>query len=385
MTLFDLIRLSLWNDGTDGEMTVTPDDFLQMKQHAIAALPVSHLSRMNLPPDVKKEWADCVVRQLSYYTKNYYEQCNLPITVPYVILKGTSAAQYYPYPEYRMMGDIDVMTRREDLNTACWQLREHGYRVIKELNREISLEKSGIVIEVHRRFATLNDPDQAKYLDDLIIGNITPSHVLPDMINGLVLLEHIDQHMEEGVGLRQIIDWMMFVDKCLPDDKWPEFETHVNHIGLKKLAIVVTHMCELFLGLPLREWCSQANESLCVQLMDYVLSSGNFGCKKTTDSNISENVFAFTGGSIKTAFKLLQKQGKKNWHLAQKHPFLRPVAWVYQLFRYVSRGLKRDNAVSKIKAEYVAARKRTAMFDALGVKTEAKGNVIYKNGQYVKE
>ena len=95
-----------------------------------------------------------------------------------------------------------------------------------------------------------------------------------------MILEHISQHLENGLGLRQIIDWMMFVHKCLPDENWPEFQVLASNIGMETLAIVMTRMCELHLGLPERMWCKSADNELCGQLMDYILACGNFGEKK---------------------------------------------------------------------------------------------------------
>ncbi len=379
--VFDLVAFSIWGGGN-----VVADQYTyeELKKQAIAALPTPYLSNISLSDELRKEWKSYSIQQVSYYIQYKYTQSNLPIRVPYVILKGTSAAQYYPHPEYRTMGDIDIMTRREDFDAASKQLLDNGYRITNELNREITFVKSNVVIELHRRFATLNDPEQAKYLDDLIIENITPSHVLPDLVNGLVLLEHIDQHMEGGIGLRQIIDWMMFVDKCLPDEKWPEFREMAKKTNLEKLAIAVTRMCEIYLGLPQRAWCSDEDENLCRQLMDYVLSCGNFGEKKTSDADISKNIFAYAS-TPKMAFRLLQKQGLANWEVVKKYKILRPFAWIYQLFRYLNKGLGRDHASSKLREEYREARDRLALFDALGVKTMAKGIVVYKNGKYVKE
>lgn len=379
--LMDLIRLSLWGQGV---ASADRDTYDEMKAHAILALPASVLNALELPQDLKQEWKSCAVQQIAYYIYCTHEQFILPLSVPYAILKGTSASQYYPHPEYRMMGDIDIMTRREDFDTACQQLMDHGYRITKQLNRETSLEKNGITIELHRRFATLNDPEKAKYLDDLIIENINPTHVLPDAINGLVILEHISQHMVGGLGLRQIIDWMMFADKCLPDEKWPEFHDLAKRIGLEKLAIVTTRMCEIYLGLPERQWCADADHELCYQLMGYVLSSGNFGSKRTSDTDFSENAFAYAS-NFRAAFKLLQEQGLINWEAAQKHKSLQPFAWIYQALRYASKGLKREHAFSKLKAEYLAGSKRNELFDALGVRTAAKGDIVFKDGKYIKE
>lgn len=379
--LFEIIKLSLWDQG---KVIANERIFKEMQQQTIEALPAAHLSSLSISPELNRKWKQEILQKIIFNSRYEYVQSNLPITVPYVILKGTSAAKYYPHPEYRAMGDIDIMTKREDVDIACQQLIENGYHKVEELNREITVTKNGIVIELHRRFASLNDPKQAKFFDDLIIEHINPSHVLPDLINGMILLEHVSQHLEEGLGLRQIIDWMMFVDKCLPDEKWPEFYDMIKNIGLETLAIIVTKMCELYLGLSHREWCAGADKSLCSQLMDYILTSGNFGNKRTTDDAISTNVFAHSS-TFKMAFKLLQKQGATNWNAAKKHKILRPFAWIYQGLRYASRGLKRDQALSKIKSEYYEAQKRNAMFIALGVKMKSKGIAIIKDGTYVRE
>lgn len=379
--LSDTIKLALWGKGH-----ASPDQhvFDEMKHHTIAALFAPYLSDAEMGSELKNQWMQHILQQVSYYTQYKYEQSWLPLTVPYVILKGSSAAKYYPHPEYRTMGDIDIMTRREDFNTACSQLVDNGYHIVNEIYKETSLRKDNICVDIHRQFASLNNPDHVKFLDDLIIENINPTHVLPDIVNGLVLLDHINQHLESGIGLRQIIDWMMFVDKSLPDGKWPEFYELAKKIGLDRLAVACTHMCELYLGLSPHKWSAEADTELCEQLMDYVLTCGNFGNKKKTDTDISETAFTYAR-TPKAWFGLLQRQGLINWKAAKEHKFLRPFAWIYQWLRYISKGLKREQAVSKIRAEYTAARKKMALLDALGVKTATKGLVMYKDGKYVKE
>lgn len=380
-TIFEIIKKSIWGIGT---ATADEDIFEEMKKQAIATLPGNCLSSLGLSSELERAWKKYIILQTSYSTQSTYEQTILPINVPYIILKGTSAAQYYPHPIFRTMGDIDIMTRREDFDLACKQLLDNGYHIDKDIYKEVSLSKNGIIIDLHRQFASMNNPNHVKFLDDLIIENINPTHILPDLINGLTLLEHINQHLEGGIGLRQIIDWMMFVDKCLPDEKWPEFLELLNKIDLEKVAIACTKMCEIYLGLAHREWCADANPDLCRQLMDYIISSGNFGNKRNTDSDVIENALSYTY-SPKAFIKLLQKQGMTHWRAAQKHRILRPFAWIYQLFRYISKGIRRDKATSKIKAEYAAAKRKTNMFNALGIKTASKGIVKYIDGKYVKE
>ena len=354
-----------------------------MRQHAITVLPANILSTLKMSDDLRESWQDDVLQHVSYYAKYKYAQNRVPISVPYVILKGTSAAQYYPYPEYRTMGDIDIMTCREDFDSAYRDLEENGYTVTKKLEREVLFNKNGIVIELHRYFASLNDPIACKYLDDLIIDNINTSHVLPDLVNGLVLLEHISQHLEHGLGLRQIIDWMLFVNKCLPDDGWPEFRPMAKTIGLEQLAITTTRMCERYLGLPERFWCSGADETLCKDLMELLLSSGNFGNKWTSDEAVAKTVFTYIKGPLATV-KWLQERGLVNWKAAHVFPVLRPFAWIYQGIRYTIRGITQEGSFSKLKEEYEDSVKRTELFRALGVKQKSNGLVIYRDGKYIK-
>ncbi len=380
--MFELIRASLWGTGmTDA---VGQEVFDEMQKHKIALLPASILSRLSMPDDLRREWKKQIIKSLLYLEEYKAAQETIPISVPYLILKGTTAAQYYPYPEYRTMGDIDIITARDDFEQAYHDMLDNGYCEIKKLNREIALAKNGIVVELHQYFASLNDVAATQFMDDTILANINPAHILPDPVNGLVLLEHISQHLEFGLGLRQIIDWMMFADKYLSDENWAEFRHDARKIGLEKLAITTTRMCEIYLGLPKKTWTAEADDALCRQFMEYILSCGDFGNKKTTDSDISETVFAHAR-TPKAAFRLLQKQGLTNWKAAQKHKSLRCFAWAYQIIRYATRGLSRKHATAKLKAEYAAAVKRNRMFDVLGVKTTAKGVVVYKDGKYKKE
>ena len=328
--MLNLIKLALWNTGT---AEVNWGIYENLQKHTIHAIPAPVLPGLQMDPELKCAWKRQIFQQISCYMEYCHFQEKLPVTVPYVILKGTAAAQYYPYPEYRVMGDIDIMTKREDFETARQEFLADGYTIEKELNREIGFVKNGITVELHRFFATQNDLKQAKHLDDLIIENINPSHVLPDMINGLVLLEHISQHLENGLGLRQIMDWMLFVDKCLPDEKWPEFQKIAKETGMETLGIVTTKMCELYLGLPKRNWCQKADENLCAELMEYVLACGNFGNRLDDEKQLSISRGMQIKHPIQT-IKNMQKKGKANWNKASS-PLLRPFAWLWQAIQLI--------------------------------------------------
>lgn len=388
--LLELVKASIWgNDSKVEGTTINEDVYEELEKQAIAVLPIPIIPKLSIPSEINATWKKAIFKHLTFNCNYRYIQSILPLQVPYVILKGIAAAQYYPYPEYRAMGDIDIITKREDYLEACSMMLKDGFQEIEgnhedERGRHRSFVKNGITIEIHRFFSLLNNAEQAKYLDDLIIQSITPTHLLPDKVNGLVILEHISQHLENGLGLRQIIDWMMFVEKCIPDENWFEYAKLTERIGLKTLAIVTTRMCEIYLGLTEHNWCKEADIGLCKQLMDYVLCSGNFGNKRTSDSDIVKNVLVIARNP-KAAFQLFQTRGLLNWKAAQKYYVLRPFAWLFQIWRYFFRGINRNKASSKLKLEFKTAQERNKMLEKLGVRQASKGQTYYKNGEYVKQ
>ena len=379
-----VLRKALWGAGT---ARADRETFAELKRHTVAALAVPVLKELSLPEDLHEEWKKHAVKTVYSYLAHQRFLAGLPDAVPYVILKGTAAAQYYPHPEYRAMGDVDIMTRHEDAAAFCGALLQNGFAEIcetenKVLARHRQFAKNGIEVEVHNWYGHRSSVEQTEFLDGQIISHITETHVLPDMINGLTLIDHINFHLETGLGLRQVIDWMLFVHRCLPDGRWPEFRALVQKTGHERLAVTVTRMCEMYLGLPERKWCAGADGDTCRELMDYVLACGNFGYKLDQDEKASVRLLA-GARSVKGFMHLLRKRGMINLG-TQKYPILNPFVVLYQGARYLLKGLFRTHSIRKLKAEFSESRRRNRLLDALGATREQEGIVCYQNGEYRK-
>jgi hypothetical protein len=176
--------------------------------------------------------------------------------------------------------------------------------------------------------------------------------------------------MEKGLGFRQIIDWMLYVDKEMTDDFWnTQFAPVAERIGLKTLAITVTFLCQKYLGLSKElTFCQNADPALADALLAYIIDQGNFGQKKGFKGNAAANVLSFQ--DIPTFFVLLQKRGLRTWKLLEKYPLLRPFAWFYQICRYIKLGLQRKNPFRKLKEEYVESKIRDDFFTRLEITRE---------------
>jgi hypothetical protein len=297
--------------------------------------------------------------------------------IPCAILKGASSARYYPKPEYRCMGDIDLLVLPEDLDRTLALLPE-GWKAMSQDHRHVELRCNSITLELHHRFSNFRDEGLCRFLDACVYEGVRQGQTvslgsysfpcLPKKSNGLVLLTHINQHMESGLGLRQIIDWMLFVDRELDDRFWQEeFASTARYLGLEKLAVTVTRMCQLHLGLRQDiTWCKDADIELCEELLEHILCQGNFGRRAPKKMNTAVSIISATK-NLPRLFKELQRIGMRNWGAAQKHRILRPFAWLYQGFRFIGKAFKKEKPFRFLLQALKTEKKQGSLLDRLEV------------------
>ena len=64
--------------------------------------------------------------------------------IPFVIIKGTAAAVYFPSPASRTYGDIDIYLSEEHFEFAKSLLESNGYKYIDDEDRHYEYIKNGI-------------------------------------------------------------------------------------------------------------------------------------------------------------------------------------------------------------------------------------------------
>ena len=325
-------------------------------------------------------WQDAVFRQKSTYIRYIHSEEELKKVldngfIPFVVLKGNAAAIYYKDPSRRTMGDIDFLVREDDFERTKELLSNSGFILEHDFDdvnyRHISFSKDNMIFELHKQFSH-KDIDLESYivsgLNNRVIktieGHAFP--MLPRLANGLVLLDHMRNHLKSGLGLRQVIDWMMYVYRELDDEFWnSEFSSVCTEKGLDTLAITATRMCQIYLGLPETiTWCKSADEKTCEQLMDCLLISGNFG-RKNGIGNSVETVN--TNIKRKGLFPWLQHAGEHNWKAYHKHHWLKPFCWIYQIFRYAKQGIKTGRNKKQLKSDLDRSKDRYELLKQLDI------------------
>ena len=368
--LLEILKCSLWEDGKQGEEI--PDQIRKelCDQTVEGLTAIAYSDTQNLKYAQTARFAKMAHMQMEAVK---WLQCE---NIPVVVIKGTAAGIYYPRPPLRTYGDIDLMVQPEHYHDAIEVLREGGWCQNGKIERNhTQLIKNSEMLELHQcRSEPGSDKESQfiyKYLlsgfSDIREGLIQQAQcrfpMLPWQQNGLELIWHFRVHLYNGIGLRHVIDWMMFVNACLDDHAFLQYRSVLDQAGLLTLAKTLTRMCQLNLGLREKgiTWCADADPSLCADLIAYVFDQGNFGGKRSDDKAVK----VLTRYRCPFEFLIgMQKKGLREWSAAQKHPILRPFAWLHIGIEGVKMFLV-PAGWKKLKKEYTESNQRKELFEQL--------------------
>lgn len=379
--LFDIIKASLWSNCIINS-DISDNTRKELRDQRIEGLAI------NVLPEYERE----KFQQASRFLKMISVQKEVikilsQNNIDAVIIKGLAAGIYYPSPYLRMYGDIDILVHPRRYREAADALCQGNILMTETLRKNAThFSKNNISIDLHECPPGLNRVKEGTFIHEYLLSGLddiqnTEIHqllcnfpLLPWKQNGLELIWHIREHLYNGLGLRQIIDWMMFVNACLhTESTYTEYKDVLEQAGLLTLAKTVTRMCQLYMGLDDSiAWCKDVEETLCHDLMSYLLDQGNFGTKKKDDK--AAKVLTRYRNPLSFLIRMQQK-GVREWKPAREHAVLRPFAWVHTGVKGVSRYAEKGG-LTKLEMDLEENRKRRELFDQLYVENNDNQNVL---------
>lgn len=213
-----------------------------------------------------------------------------------VLMKGQSIATRYPNPLHRACGDIDVYCHRKEDMTVIdkWAEKKASYiDTFYEAHHNV-YHIDGVIIENHAILSELRSHKLRNALQQIINdefmrnANSLPkcaidSHLIPELptnLYAIFLLIHMAEHLiEDGLGLRQVVDWCVFLDKEGDKIDRDLFWHHVQALQLERLAHAFGQIIVDDLGLDEAKlpFAIQRNERRKQILVKSIMEGGNFG------------------------------------------------------------------------------------------------------------
>lgn len=212
--------------------------------------------------------------------------------IKFFIFKGQTIARYYPVPNSRTSGDIDFYVFKKDWNKAKALIEEISNITDHHSFQHLEFNIDNITFEMHYHTAIFGRKATQEYWDDLIedipkklLDNVNINGItvptLPPTIYAIYLFIHLYHHLlKEGVGLRQFIDWMMFLETKHSEINSIELAGKLKKLGLTKAFKAFGNVLIDILGMDANVFplpINIPNNKYEERITGIVLRYGNFG------------------------------------------------------------------------------------------------------------
>lgn len=301
---------------------------------------IERLSREQMPDiDTLMEWVgqaeyikrkNEIVNQRSRelydtFKKGGYRSC---------VLKGQGNALYYPQPNLRTSGDIDLWVEGERDNIVAF-VRSLGINV-----HDIHIVHAtadffdDVAVEIHFQPSWMYNPFTEKTLESffyelgqiqfqLFDSNVGFAH--PSIYFNLVYnLVHINRHIfDEGIGLRQIIDYY-YILKASDASLREKAMIQLRKFKLGMFTAALMYVLKQVLGMEDSFLLCSPNTKVGKHLLQDILDGGNFG-QHGRYARTTTNEQRWTRGFSNM---------KRNWQFLTTYP--EEVLWIpfFKLWHY---------------------------------------------------
>ena len=274
---------------------------------------------------VEESYEACNIKQLIVINDIQERWQNEGIRM--LLMKGMGLGTYYPIPQHRASGDIDCYlfgeyTKGNDVARSFADcVSEHWYK-------HSQIHYCGELIENHKSFVHTRGGRSSKKLNKVIVDSLngvdfdvlpgTSVLLPPPMFNALFLTYHALAHfLEEGLRLKQLLDWAMFLRRDASKLDWPAFYTCCETFHMRRFVEVATDFAVNYLS---------------ISLNDKTIITNNPYTSKVVHSTLYDDDFVFNSGKGVWAnrWHIVRNTIKYRWkyHQIYQHTIIRQL-WHY--------------------------------------------------------
>ena len=316
-------------------------------------------------PELYMKYQEIFFANITTNTNNFMQHGELHALmtengIPYCAIKGLASAYYYADASLRDMGDVDYLVYEKDFSRAKAAVINTGFEFdhgdkaddihmafvrknpygIWEQHRSVNGVPGGTAGErIKRELSKAIALSKPVTLDGVTCR-------IPDAFHhGLIMLLHVISHMtSEGIGLRHLCDWAVFVNSFESAGFSEIFERRLKSFGIWKFARILTAVSEKYLGIARNDWAhgSDITDGLLDNVMEDIISGGNFGKK---DMNRYREIKYITNrgertvdnkGIVSQAFSTLNKKVYDDYKWISRKKVFLPVGWIAEGGKYAA-------------------------------------------------
>lgn len=275
------------------------------------------------------------------------------------ILKGESVSRFYHTPIARISGDFDILINPKKLDLCLEVLRENGFdtgEIVYESHQVECVHPVIGLVEIHimmygKRTEDVCFNNEVKYKEPYINieaedGTIYQTLGITD--NFMYLLLHFMKHfLSSGVGIRQLLDVLLYVKNNYSLIDWEYANTAITNLGFKKMFD-----CMIAIGIKYFMFpkdliaVKSVDETLVGKIFDDMMLGGVFGHNDATRQGFYEIYLNERCKKIKNKSYENYKSKRKltrlfpneefmsvNFPYVTKSKLLLPIAWIHRIIK----------------------------------------------------
>lgn len=256
--------------------------------------------------------------------------------IRHVFFKGAVIKEYYPVPELRSMGDIDVLIGESDRDRVKALLMANGFELINSNGPVYDYKKDGALIEVHTKIVSgkVGSVNAEKYFSNAMQYAKFDEYcgVLEDEYHFCYLLTHIAHHFWfYGAGVKMILDLAVFQRSKSLD--FSKVFGYLDELGLEDFSKVLLTLCYKWFGVG-EDYYSDVS-----QTEEFLLSFGAFGNAGRNKAAVVRRKALEEGkkSGFSAKLSLLFPSYKKikdipYMRFVQGRPYLLVLGWIYRIY-----------------------------------------------------
>ena len=295
--------------------------------------------------------------------------------IKHIFFKGAQLREYYPVPQARVMGDIDVLIPENCREKAKDALLSNGYKLVNSNGPVWDYTKNGVTVEVHTKIISGkvgSSNAEESFLDAIDHAEFKGFRgELENSYHFAYLLTHIAHHFWfYGAGIKLILDLAVFM-KARDIDINCVLEK-MREIGLEDFSKVILSVCSKWFGIG--EDFGRDTKTT----EEFLSSFGAFGNLSRNKAAVVERKELEEGktpskimSKLRLAFPSYQKMKNIPYiSFIEGRPYLIGAAWIYRFyynFRYRKEFVKKTTDAIGDEKTSELAKKELLYFEEIGL------------------
>lgn len=317
--------------------------------------------------DMQNKFFDLVyIVNMQQQTANDAMQALTEAGIRFTAFKGIELKNYYPVPESRIMGDIDLLIDEKNKLKAKNAMKSAGFTVKNENGPVWDYVRDTVLVEMHTNL--LNETIDRKEVIDYFSNAINKAEFdgyhgrFDDTFHFEYLMAHIAHHFRfYGAGIKLVLDLAIMLKYGTAD--LDRAITDLDSAGLGRFSKEILSVCFKWYGEG-RKFTDDTDTT-----ENFIVSFGAFGINGRNKSAVvarRDIEKRKSTSPLLIKLRLIFPPYSKLRYLPyikfiDGRPYLTPIAWIYRIFYNLKNkcsfavsttaGLSNKNTISQAQAE----------------------------------